>query len=262
MQQNIPELWVCVVESKLVGSTVYLVCNCGHFSRTGMPCRHIWHIKSKYWSNDLPSLTDVHPMWHSTYKAYAYSVGESGEKLPASSAIESYAKAFENNVIGPKLSTTAPELNEPFNPAHPRFSLLPAKDRCINWPKEMICELLTRENACDLPSMSQEVYKYSQESDDEISSSSIQWEERFRLDESAVKKRIEEDGGVAAALIPLCKELMGSAEKAKFMLPEICAQMRSIIAGLNQQDDDYQKNVPPGDSMAVPLATSRKKYKR
>jgi hypothetical protein len=53
---------VRVVDFKQVGSKTYLVSNCGHFARTGMPCRHLWHIKAKYWNEDSPRVIDIHPM--------------------------------------------------------------------------------------------------------------------------------------------------------------------------------------------------------
>jgi hypothetical protein len=80
---------VRVVDFKQVGSITYLVCDCGHFTRTGMPCRHLWHIKAKYWNEDSPRVIDIHPMWHSAYKAYAFATAENGTKLPPSTAVES-----------------------------------------------------------------------------------------------------------------------------------------------------------------------------
>jgi hypothetical protein len=198
------------------------------------------------------------------YKAYTFSIDKSGVKLPPSAAIESYAKAFKTTVIGPTLLQPTPDLVKPFNPGHPVFAVLPARKRCTNWPSALISELMNTENGCELPPMSQEVYKYTQDDsdDNDDADNRFDWEERFRNDSCALRKHVEDDGGGAAALIPLCKELMGSVEKSKFKLPEICAQMRSMIAGLNQQDDDDKKKLAPDDSMTLPLSTSRKKCKR
>jgi hypothetical protein len=103
---------VRVVEFQMVGSNTYLVCDCDHFTRTGMPCHHIWHLNAKYWNEYSPRVTDIHPMWHSSYKAYTFAGFENETKLPASPALERFAMAFEKNVPGPTGLTQIPVLDK------------------------------------------------------------------------------------------------------------------------------------------------------
>jgi hypothetical protein len=119
---------VRTVKSHVVGPDTFLVCDCAHFSRTGIPCRHLWHVKSKYWNCDCPVATDIHPMWYSAYKAYAYPNVEPGSKPSASTAIEAFAKTFKREVVGPRAPAPIPDLEEAFNPNLKGFEILSAAD--------------------------------------------------------------------------------------------------------------------------------------
>lgn len=201
-------------------------------------------------------------MWHSAYKAYAYPNVEPGSKPAASTAVEAFAKTFEREVVGPRAPVPVADLEEASNPNPKGFEILPAADRCVNWPKELIEQLTSDSNACELPSMSQEVYIYTQDSEEgavvEEDEVLPDWDERFSNDTEAVQKKKEEGGSVFAALIPLWKELLASAEKAPFTVPKTCEQLRTIIAGLNLVDGG-EKRQALNSSMAIPLAKSRKR---
>jgi hypothetical protein len=121
---------------------------------------------------------------------------------------------------------------------------------------KLIDELCHDSTFSELPSMSQEVNIYTQDSDDD----QVGWEGRFTNDTAALQSRKEEEGGVAGALIPLCKELMCSVEKASFLFPQTCEQLRTIIASLNKEEDG-RKNEGPSHSLALPLSKNRKKRK-
>jgi hypothetical protein len=225
---------VCVVEFKQVGSKTYLVCVCGHFTRTGMPCRHLWHIKEKYWNEDSPRVIDFHQMWHSSYKVYAFATNENGTKLPTSPAVERSAVAFEKDIAGPTVLTHIPVLDKPIpDVGRPDFDILSAADRYGGWPKELIDELCNDSTFSEIPSMSQEVNIYTQDSDDDR----LDWDGHFSNNPAALQSHKEDKGGVAGALIPLCKELMCSIEKASFLLPETCEQLQTMIARLNREED-------------------------
>jgi hypothetical protein len=104
--------------------------------------------------------------------------------------------------------------------------------------------------------MSQEVNIYTQDSDD----NRLDWDGHFSNDTAALQSCKEDEGGVAGALIPLWKELMCSIEKASFLLPETCEQLRTMITRLNREEDG-EKNEAPFLSMALPLSKNRKKRK-
>jgi hypothetical protein len=244
-----------------IGSHCYLVCDCGYFQRVGISCRHLFHILTKYWSNFTHVLNDLHPVWHSMYKAYAYATDDDGNKLPASQAIEALAKTFEKDVPGPRAPMPTPDLDEPFNPGHEDLQILPAADRCLNWPKALVNRLLNDKTKSILPSMSEDVHMYTQESDDESSSRVLpDWEDRFSKDTSLLQNKKEEQGAVFAAMIPLWKEILGSVEKNPGSLSETCEDLRKIVARLNLKDDGDEESQTT--SMALPLAIGKKRKKK
>jgi hypothetical protein len=247
--------WVRVVKLISVGSLFFLVCDCGHFDRTGIPCRHLWHVKCKYWPGSEPMISDIHPMWHSLHKAYAFNVDESGNKLPASAALERLAIAFPLLVPGLSVPTPIPEesLVEPL----PEFALLSAAEWCVNWPTHLINDLLADRTSSGLPGMSQEVCMFTQQSED----SDDDFETRFGIDTAEMQKKKEEEGSVAAALIPLTKELMISVEKAPHALQDTCVSLRNMIADLNLEDDNNDKPEETGGSMFLPMSKKSKKRK-
>jgi hypothetical protein len=164
---------------------------------------------------------------------------------------------FEKCVAGSAKVSLIPVLDEHIpDVGHPDFDILSAADRCVNWPKELIHELCHDSTFSEIPSMSQEVNIYTQDSDDDR----VGWEGRFSNDTAALQSRKEEEGGVAGALIPLCKELMCSVEKASFLLPQTCEQLCTMIASLNREEDG-RKNEGSSHSMALPLSKNRKKRK-
>jgi hypothetical protein len=237
---------------------VYLLCDCGHFERVGMPCRHLWHVLSKYWNIFCPVITDIHPMWHAAYKAYAFSRDADGNKLPASASVEAYAKTYDLEVVGPRAPSLTPELQEPLeDPGHEDFQILPVADRCLNWPKELIERLCLEDKASGLPAMSQDVNIYTQESDDEDARENSDWQQRFSNDGDAVQKIKEEKEQVFAAMIPLWKELMCSVEKAPESLPGTCDKLRKIIASLNHVEGGAEES--SSESMALPLSVGKKR---
>jgi hypothetical protein len=63
-------------------------------------------------------------------------------------------------------------------------------DRCVNWPKELIRELCNDTNVCDLPSMSQEVNMYTQDSNVDR----LNWEAHILKDTDAVQNHKECQG--------------------------------------------------------------------
>jgi hypothetical protein len=271
---------VRVVCLKVTPNGLFLVCNCGHFERTGIPCRHALHTRRKYWTrgSDL-AITDVHPMWHATYKAYAFAApDENGWKPAASAAVERYAKAFTSSVIGLRVTTRSCDLVEPVLEVPHVFEILPAADRCFNWPTKLIHDLSADSKACGLPSMSQQVNMYTQESeesdDDEeftkrlstdaaAESEDEDFVKRFSNDVVALQKQKQEKREVVASLIPLTKELMIAVEKAPHSLDGICEQLRSMIAKLNvadsdsDSDSDSNSKVVKPRSMAFPASKKR-----
>jgi hypothetical protein len=186
---------VHVVDFKQVGPKTYLVCDCGYFARTGMPCRHLWHINTKYWNEDLPQVIDIHLMWHSAYKAYAFATNENGTNLPPSPALERFAMAFEKDVVGPTVLTHIPVLDVLRIPdvGHPDFDILSAADMCVNWQKELIDELYNDSTYSEIPSMSQEVNIYTQDFND----NQLDWDGRFSNDTATLQSRKEDKGGLS-----------------------------------------------------------------
>jgi hypothetical protein len=159
-------------------------------------CRHSWQVKSKYWNFNSPVATDIHSMWYSAYKAYAYPNVEPGSKPSGSSAKEAFVKTFERDVLGARALAPIPDLDEAFNPGQTGFEILSAADRCVNWPKELIDQLTSDKDACELPSMSaQEVYLYTQDSEEGVEEDEVlsDWGERFSKDIEAVQKKKWED---------------------------------------------------------------------
>jgi hypothetical protein len=249
-----------VVKLIPVEALFFLVCDCGHFERSGIPCRHLWHVKCKYWPGSEPKITDIHPMWHSLHKAYAFSVDENGNKLAPSAALERMAIAFPDLVPGLCVPTATPANDESLLQPLPEFSILSAAERCVNWPTDVINDLLHDSAGSGLPGMSQEVCMYTQQSDDS-DDGMMDFETRFKMDTAEVQKKREEQGSVAAALIPLTKELLISVEKAPYALQETCVSLRNMIAALNVEDDHKGNEETGSDSMFLPMSKTNKKRK-
>ena len=252
--------YVRVVKLCSRGSLHFLFCSCGHFNRCGIPCRHLLHIKRKYWNDDgRPQVTDIHPMWHANHKAYAFTVDKNGDKSAASAALEHYAKEFPNYVFGLQVPTVTPDRQEPLLGSHPDLDLLSAAERCVNWPTKLIEELLDQQkhHASGIPSLSQKVNLYTQESEDDRDD----FNKRFTHDTAALQKEKEEEGDVVGALIPLTKELIIAVEKAPHALEDTCVELRNLIAGLNLKDEDEADTLLPAGSMVLP-ASKKKAVKR
>jgi hypothetical protein len=82
--------------------------------------------------------------------------------------------------------------------------------------------------------MSQVVNIHTQDSDDNL----LDFDRRFSDNTAAfLQSHKEDEGGGAGTLIPLCKELMSSVEKASFLLPETCEQLWTMITRLNREED-------------------------
>jgi hypothetical protein len=243
------------------GTACFLVCSCGHFERCGIPCRHLFHVRRKYWKNSYPLATDIHPMWHAHHKAYAFTVDTHGRRLHASAALELFAKEFPNCVVGLRIPTAVPDNPEPVLHAHPDLEVLSAADRCVNWPSELIRDLVTKQKSSGIPATSQQVNMYSQASENsgesEHSGHMPDLEARFANDTVAFQKQNEENLDVKNALIPLTKELLIAVEKAPHSLKDTCVALREMIANLNVKDDDELNGNPTGP-MVLPTSKKRK----
>jgi hypothetical protein len=247
--------YVRIVTVVTRGSAFFLVCSCGHFERCGIPCRHLFHVRRKYWKDGYPLATDIHPMWHAHHKAYAFTVDTQGRKLQPSAALERFAKEFPKCVAGLRIPTATPDHLEPILQAHPNLNILSAADRCLNWPSALIVELCTKQDYSGMPATSQEVNMYSQASDN--SEDMPDFEKRFCKDTQALQRQKEENWDVKNALMPLTKELLIAVEKAPYLLEDTCVALRALIANLNVNDDDEMNGSPTG-SMVLPASKKSK----
>ena len=255
--------YVRVVMVVTLGSSFFLVCNCHHFDRCGIPCRHLFHIKRKYWKDSgHPVATDIHPMWRANHKAHAFTVDKEGCKLPASAAVEHFAKGFPDCVVGLQVPTSTPDHHQPIVAAHPDLELLSAAERCVNWPTKLILELLANKNISSIPSLSQQVTMFSQESEDSDGDNDMGgFEARFVRDTAALQKQKEEKGDIKNALIPLTKELIIAVEKAPHSLEATCTQLRDMISDLNGEDEDEGDQANTSHSMVLPASKKSSKSK-
>jgi hypothetical protein len=254
----------CVRVAMLVpfNSSFFLVCDCFHFERCGIPCRHLFHVKRKFWKDSgHPVATDIHPMWHANHKAHAFTVDKDGCRLPASDVVERFAKEFPNCSVGLQVPTSTPDHHEPMLEAHPDLELLSAAERCLNWPTKLILELMCDQTASGMPSLSQRVNMCSQKSEESCGELEEDFEARFFSDAAALQKQKEEQGDVKSALIPLTKELIIAVEKAPHSLEHACVELRHIISELNVKDDDEGDEAPSG-SMVLPASKKRRKKAR
>jgi hypothetical protein len=131
----------------------------------------------------------------------------------------------------------------------------------VNWPSELIRDLVTKQKSSGIPATSQQVNMYSQASENsgesEHSGHMPDLEARFANDTVAFQKQNEENLDVKNALIPLTKELLIAVEKAPHSLKDTCVALREMIANLNVKDDDELNGNPTGP-MVLPTSKKRK----
>jgi hypothetical protein len=241
-------------------------CSCEQFARMGIPCRHLFHVVGKYWPSAVMTEIDVHPHWLSSYKAYAYMLDKNGHKLPPSAAIEKYSKL---TFLGPKVPSPQPEVSQEDGQSDPHFHILPAKERCTNWPQQLIAELSDK-GSCKsvVASISQEIFKFTQEDSEESSDEhqdtsgtklSSFFDDNFKDDEVNLQKYKEDQGEVYATLMPLFKELCISVEKDKRThLSKTATLMRDMIAKMNKVKEGDERNNTLVMGMVLPLAKRKR----
>jgi len=199
----------------------FLKCSCYYYERTGIPCRHIWHVMESVHPNDIePKIEDVCVTWLTSYKLFAFNTQDS-DNACIDCALQNILK---QNIPGPQLRATIPVFVGYQNMSPSLLIQSPTKT-CLNYSEIDIIRSMNRmtgENQAPLSQTSvlspigvkQSIVNFDNNSDDDND------EVVFPIDDETSTCHKDQSQFYYQQIMPRCQELIqlfsdGAATTAK-----------------------------------------------